>query len=78
LTRSSASRLAESQVHALLRGITAPTALVLAQPATSYLPDAMMQARAACVANITVTHMDGGHHLHLEHPQAVADWIAAA
>ena len=78
LTRSSASRLAESQVHALLRGIAAPTALLLAQPATSYLPDAMMQARAACVANITVTHMDGGHHLHLEHPQAVADWIAAA
>lgn len=78
LTRSSASRLAEAQVHALLRGITAPTALLLAQPATSYLPDTTMQARAACVADITVTHMRGGHHLHLEHPQAVADWIAHA
>jgi pimeloyl-ACP methyl ester carboxylesterase len=78
LTRLSAVRLAEAQVHALLRGITARTALLLAQPATPYLPDAMMQARAACVARIAVSHMDGGHHLHLEHPQAVADWIDAA
>jgi pimeloyl-ACP methyl ester carboxylesterase len=77
LTRPSAVRLAEAQVHALLRGITARTALLLAQPATPYLPDAMMQARADCVAHIAVSHMDGGHHLHLEHPQAVADWIEA-
>lgn len=75
LTRPSATRLAESQIHALLHGISAPTALLLAQPATSYLPSAPMQARAACVANIAVSHLDGGHHLHLEHPQAVADWI---
>jgi hypothetical protein len=27
------------------------------------------------VANITVNHMGGHHHLHLEHPQAVAAWI---
>jgi len=78
LTRPSAVRLAEAQVHALLRGITAPTALLLAQPTTPYLPDAMMQARADCVAPIAVSHMNGGHHLHLEHPQAVADWINAA
>ncbi|MGB5939485.1 MAG: alpha/beta hydrolase [Rhodanobacter sp.] len=78
LTRPSAVRLAEAQVHALLRGIAAPTALLLAQPATPYLPTAMMQARAACVAGIAVSHMAGGHHLHLEHPQAVADWIDAA
>ncbi len=78
LTRPSAVRLAETQVHALLRGITAPAALLLAQPATPYLPEATMQARAACVAHIAIDHMDGGHHLHLEHPQAVADWIDAA
>jgi pimeloyl-ACP methyl ester carboxylesterase len=75
LTRPSPTRLAESQIHALLRGIDAPTALLLAQPATSYLPAALMQARAACVTNIRVSHLDGGHHLHLEHPQAVVDWI---
>jgi pimeloyl-ACP methyl ester carboxylesterase len=78
LTRPSAVRLAETQVHALLRGIDAPTRLLLAQPATSYLPGAPMQARADCVGHIDVSHMAGGHHLHLEHPQAVADWITAS
>ena len=78
LTRPSAMRLAEAQVHALLRGIAAPTALLLAQPATSYLPSAPMQARAECVANIAVSHLDGGHHLQLEHPADVAAWIDAA
>ena len=77
LTQPSSSRLAEAQIHALLRGIAAPTSLLLAQPATSYLPSEPMQARAACVADITVGYMDGGHHLHLEHPRAVADWMAA-
>ena len=77
LTRPSTSRLAESQIHALLRGIATPTSLLLAQPATSYLPSEPMQARAACVADLTIEHMGGGHHLHLEHPRAVADWMAA-
>ena len=75
LTRATSIRLAETQIHALLHGIDTPTSLLLAQPATSYLPSALMQARAACVPHIAVTHLDGGHHLHLEHPQAVADWI---
>lgn len=78
LTRPSPVRLAESQIHALLRGIEIPTALLLAQPATSYLPSVPMRQRADCVPRITVSHMNGGHHLHLEHAAAVADWIAAA
>jgi pimeloyl-ACP methyl ester carboxylesterase len=77
LTRSSATRLAESQVHALLQGIPSPTALLLARPSTSYLPAALMQARIDSVDGIVVSHMDGGHHLHLEHPAAVATWIKA-
>ena len=75
LTRASAMRLAESQIHALLKGITTPTWLLLAQPAAPYLPPGPMRARTECVADIAVEHMDGSHHLHLEHPRAVADWI---
>ena len=78
LTRSSALRLAEAQIRALLHGIESPTALLLAQPETPYLPGAMMRERAACVGSIRVSHMDGCHHLHLEHPQAVAAWVIAA
>jgi pimeloyl-ACP methyl ester carboxylesterase len=77
LTRPSPTRMAESQVHALLRGIVMPTALMLAQPAAAYLPPGPMQARVDCVPQITVRHMDGGHHLQLEQPQAIADWIFA-
>lgn len=78
LTRPSAVRMAETQVRAILRGIAAPTTLLLAEPATSYLPGALMEARAACVPTITTSRLRGGHHLHLEHPQAVADWITTA
>ena len=78
LTRPSPVWLAESQVQALLKGITVPTRLLLAQPAAPYLPSAPLRARAACVADIQVVHMDGSHHLQLEHPHAVADWIAHA
>lgn len=78
LTRASAVRLAETQVHALLKGIATPTRLLLAQPAAPYLPPAPMRARVACVADIQVVYMDGSHHLHLEHPRAVADWIGRA
>ena len=77
VNRPSSVRWHEDQVRALLRGIEAPTALLLARPDTPYLPGAQMQARAACVARITVSHMDGGHHLHLEHAEAVAAWVGA-
>ena len=77
LTRPSAVRLAESQICALLAGIEAPTALLLANPIQPYLPTPLMQARAGQVAHIVIDHMDGGHHLHLEHPHAVAAWLIA-
>jgi pimeloyl-ACP methyl ester carboxylesterase len=77
LMQSSPVRQAESQIHAILRGIDAPTALLLADPATPYLPAAPMQARAGCVPDIVVSPMAGGHHLHLEQPAAVADWIVS-
>jgi pimeloyl-ACP methyl ester carboxylesterase len=75
LTRPSPLRMAESQIATLLSGIEAPTSLLLAHPVTPYLPTALMQARAARVAHIHTAHLDGGHHLQLEHPDAVAAWM---
>ena len=77
LLQTSAVRQAESQIHAILRGIEAPSALLLAEPATPYLPSAPMQARADCVPDIAVRRLAGGHHLHLEQPTAVAAWMDA-
>ncbi|UXI68604.1 alpha/beta fold hydrolase [Tahibacter amnicola] len=72
LTLASPVRYTEDQVRALLAGIRAPTLMLLAEPATSYLPTDMMMARAACVAGITIRHLPGNHHLHLEDPRPVA------
>lgn len=72
LTLASPLRYTEAQIQNILRGISAPTCVVLAEPATSYLPPAMMQARADCVADIDVHHLPGNHHLHMEHAAAVA------
>lgn len=72
LTLASPMRFTEPQVLAMLAGIRAPTTLVLADPATPYLPAGMMARRAACVPGIRVTHLPGHHHLHLEDPGRVA------
>lgn len=76
LTLASPVRFTEAQVLAMLAGIRASTTLVLAEPATSYLPTAMMEARAAQVADIRVVRLPGNHHLHLEDAPAVATALA--
>lgn len=77
INRLTPMRLAESQIHALLQGIEAPTRLLLAEPATSYLPSGPMQRRAEQVREIRVSRLAGGHHLQLEHAELVADWALA-
>ena len=72
LTLTSPVRLAEAQVRTLLTGLAAPTLLLLAVPETSYLPAAMIAARAAYVADLHIRHLAGGHHLQLDMPDAVA------
>lgn len=78
LSRPTAIRLAETQVMALLLGLAAPTSLLLARPHPPYLEPEALQVRIDCVADIRVTHMDGGHHLHLEKPADVAAWVHGA
>lgn len=77
LTLASPLRYTEPHIQNILRGIAAPTLVVLAQPSAPYLPEAMMRARAACVADITVQHLPGNHHLHLENAAPVAAAILA-
>lgn len=68
-------RMQESQVHRLLAGVAAPTLLLLADPATPYLPPAMIEARAACVAAIQVARLAGPHHLHVRCSREVAGLV---
>lgn len=75
LTLVSPQRYTEAQVLAMLAGIRSRTLLLLADPATHYLPTPMMDARAARVPGIVVERLPGGHHLHLQDPQPVAQAI---
>ncbi|HKV64820.1 MAG TPA: alpha/beta fold hydrolase [Rhodanobacteraceae bacterium] len=70
-------RIEETQLRRVIAGIAEPTLLLLAEPATPYLPPALMKARAACVADIRVEHISGPHHLHIRHPRACAERILA-
>ena len=81
LTLNSAQRFSEDQVHAILRGVCAPTLLLLAEPDAPFLPRETMERRIAQVADIRVVRLPGSHHLHLEDPQPIAavirDFLAA-
>jgi pimeloyl-ACP methyl ester carboxylesterase len=67
------TRIEEMQLRRVIAGIAAPTLLLLAEPATAYLPPALMDARAACVADIRVEHLAGPHHLHVRQPLECAE-----
>ncbi|HJR11804.1 MAG TPA: alpha/beta hydrolase [Rhodanobacteraceae bacterium] len=68
-------RIEEMQLRRLIAGITAPVLLLLAEPATPYLPPALMDARAACAADIRIEHLAGPHHLHVRRPRECAEHI---
>jgi pimeloyl-ACP methyl ester carboxylesterase len=73
----SLQRYTEAQILAVLSGIRARTLLILAEPETHLVGAAAMVERIAQVANIEVARLPGNHHLHLEHPDEVADAIRA-
>jgi pimeloyl-ACP methyl ester carboxylesterase len=75
LTLATPVRLTEEQILAMLKGISAKTLLVLAQPEAPYLPRETMQRRIDCVSNIEVHRIAGGHHLHLEDAAPIAALI---
>jgi pimeloyl-ACP methyl ester carboxylesterase len=72
LTLPTTIRMTEPQVLALVRGIECPTLVIHADPAQPYLPDDLRRARAAALPHGTLLVLPGGHHLHMEQPQAVA------
>ena len=75
LTRDTAVRLSEAQVRDLLGAIECPTRVIYAEPAQRYFPEALRRARFDCLKNGELMVLDGGHHLHMEQPDAVAEAI---
>jgi len=69
-------RMGERQIQRILTGIRAATLLLLAEPATSYLPTSLMKQRAACVDDVHVERIHGPHHLHVRCANDVAQRIS--
>lgn len=64
-------RLTDGQVLAFLRAIACPTLVVRARPGMP-IDESMLQGRFAAIADATLVHVEGGHHVHLDEPAAVA------
>ncbi len=75
LTLPTMLRTTEEQVRDLVAGISCPTRVLFADPAQSYLPDALRRERAALLPRGELRILAGGHHLHMEDPAAVAGAI---
>lgn len=67
----SSLRLTEEQVRAFLARIVCPTLLIAAVDGWPFDPE-LGRGRVACVPDISVETVEGGHHVHLDDPQTVA------
>jgi len=76
LTLTTPMRAAESQIQTLLRSISCPKLVVLAEPAAVYLDGEVAAERIQALQPATVLRLPGTHHLHLEDAATVAPAIA--
>ena len=66
-----AVRLTRGQTVAFLREVLCPVLLVRARGGIPILPEVLAEW-VDSVKNLTLEELDGDHHVHLEHPDAVA------
>lgn len=76
LTRPTAVRMTEAQMRDVIAAIECPVRLVHAVPAFRFFPADAREARAACLREVEVIGLPGGHHLHMDDPLPVAAAIA--
>lgn len=69
-------RFTEAQVLAFIRAIKAPVRLIRARDGFSF-DEATMRARVQAAARLQVVEVDGGHHVHLDHPERVLPVLQA-
>lgn len=76
LQRKQPTVLSEEHIRGFLRRITCPTLLLLAEQGIAYDP-AVIAGRAAAVPKLEQRRLPGGHHVHMDHPEAVANHLRA-
>lgn len=67
-------RFTEEQVQAFLRAISVPVLAVRASDGWPFPAD-VVAARYEVVADLRVVEVEGGHHVHLTHPERVAEVV---
>ena len=72
LTVSTPTRMTEGQVRDLLRNLACPVLALYAEPAQPYFPEPLRSERAMQPPDLRLVRMQGGHHLHMDQPEAVA------
>lgn len=72
LTLPTLQRLTEGQIRQIVSDIECPVRAIFADPAQTYLPDALRRERAALLPHGQLSVFAGTHHLHMETPQPVA------
>jgi pimeloyl-ACP methyl ester carboxylesterase len=70
-------RLTEGQILSFLKAVTAKSTLLLASEGFSF-DTPLLQARIQAVKNLTIERLTGGHHIHMEQPEAVAAFIRSS
>lgn len=68
-------RMTEAQVRALIAGIDCPTRVIYADPPQPYLPEPLRSRHSALLPRGEQVVIEGGHHMHMEDPVAVATAI---
>lgn len=75
LTTPTAVRLTEPQVADMLAHIACPVRAVFAEDAPPYFPEPLRRDRVSQLRDASLVVLPGTHHLHMEHPDAVAGAI---
>ncbi|MBA3537859.1 MAG: alpha/beta hydrolase [Tatlockia sp.] len=68
---SSPLTMTEGQVLSCLTGISTKSCLIRASKGYDFDPE-ILQKRVEAVQNLQIYELEGGHHIHMEHPEAVA------
>jgi pimeloyl-ACP methyl ester carboxylesterase len=63
----------EAFIRSWIRTIEAPTLVIAADPSPPYFTPEMREGRLAALRDGRVAVIAGGHHLHMEQPEAVAE-----
>ena len=68
-------RMTEAQILSCLKEITVNSLLIWANKGISFNNE-LIQERVKAVKHLKVERLEGGHHIHMEQPQAVAQLLA--